>query len=169
LDSKSNNFSCLIIKNENEFSQISKQLTEIESLIKIIDEPTRKINQLSATRDPLAARYYYNFLFPYIESISTMLRVLLLRTDEMIQSKKDCQTLHTRIIKLMTKLTLQSYGMNNAKYLLWTAKLDLDGSRELLAHAGTKKDLFTLEMIDTLLKVIENFDRSFLPALPGYH
>jgi DNA-binding Lrp family transcriptional regulator len=160
---KPNNFSCLIIKDKNKFGLISEQLTKIEYIIKIMSEPTRKMIELRASKNPLTIGYDFNVLFPYIESISTLLRVALVRTNEKIQSKKDSQKLHTRIINLMMKLVLQSYDLKNAKELLLITKHDLTVAREVLSDPGTKNDLVSWETVDMVLKTIQDFEMVLLP------
>jgi hypothetical protein len=161
---KQNNFSWLVIKDQNEFSLISKQLTEIESVIKVAAEPVRKLFEASDLGNSIFYfSYNVNFLFPYLETVSTMLRVLLIRTDEMIQSKNDCQALHTRIINLMTQITLQAYDLDNAKKLLFVARTKLNYARDQLKDPGTKNDFISFEKVDKVIKTLDNFQAIFLP------
>jgi hypothetical protein len=163
IKAKQNNFSCLVIKNENDFILISKQLTEIESLIKVMSEPVRKLVELMARSNPSALLSNdVNFLYPYIETVLTMLEVLLLKTDQVIESKTDCQNLHIRIIDLITKLTFQVYNLDNAKNLLIITRDGLSAVRDDLADTGTKNGVISFGMVDRVIKMTDNFESAFL-------
>jgi hypothetical protein len=165
---RQNGFSCLVLKNKNEFKIISKQLTEIESVIKANAGPVHKLIEAGAANNIsrlFTIAYNAEFLFPYLETVSTTLRLLLKGTDQMIQSKNDRQTLHTRIIDLMTELILQAYDLNNAKNLLLITRTKLSKARKDLEDPGTKNNLISFETVDRALKMLDNFELNVLPLI----
>lgn len=163
---KEDDFSWLVIKNQNEFGLISKQLTEIESVIKANAESVHKLIEASVSNHPITlVSYSVNFLFPYLESVSTTLRMLLVGTDRMIHSKIDSQTLHTRIINLMIELTLQAYDLNNAKNLLFITRTKMTKARDELKNPGTKNDFVSFKTVDRVIKMLDNFESTILPLI----
>jgi hypothetical protein len=82
----------------------------------------------------------------------------------MIQSKNDRQALHTRIINLMTQITLQAYDLDNAKKLLFIARTKLNNARDQLKNNPDPKiDFVSFEEVDKLIKTLDSFEVTFLP------
>ena len=115
---KKNSFSRLVVRNTNEFTNLSQRLQNIEKTMTKMDKRMRRFNQFLATKNPAPASYKASFVIPYVNTIYTMLCVLQARVKESISSKEDSITLNNRIIDLMMKLSKQAYDVQNCRDLL---------------------------------------------------
>ncbi len=74
----------LIINNESEFNKIDEQISKMDGVIDMFSEPISKLNQLGSQGFPgniAAYKYKEVFVFPYIETIATMIHTLSLGED----------------------------------------------------------------------------------------
>lgn len=160
-----NSFHRLHANNQNEFNRIDLEITEIETIMDEMDEPLRKLSQISMRENELAdrANLRVNFHYPYRDSVGTILQILLLWTSTKIRSKNYSQILYTRIMKLMLKLTLQTFNLNDPTNLLdneINSLNQLKHSKTTVAFA--KKNTVNIGVASNLIKKIENFNRRFL-------
>lgn len=151
----------LVINDKNEFNQIDKELSEIESVIDGMWEPIHNQRVRILENEE---HMDISFQIPYKEAVETMLQVLLVRTNRKIQSKDDSQVLYSKITHLILKLALQFWNMNDSTtfHPLWF-KTDLNTMRQGLLRPGFEKSsAISVELLSNLIEKIENFEKQFL-------
>jgi hypothetical protein len=100
----------------------------------------------------------YEIEFKYRQSYSLMLQFLWDRTNDVIQSEKDKQTLHTMVVNLMMKMNRQFWGPRKFNEIF---KFFTYGPG-ILKHSLSKKISISKELIDKLNTTQEDFVRRFL-------
>ena len=167
---KPNNFSCLIVKDENEYTRIYQEITKIKIVIDAMDKPIEKLflqraewgtnsNTEEATRGALSLSILqYQIESVYRQSYSLMLQCLWERTNSVIQSEKDKQTLHTMIVNLMMKMNRQFWHPRQLKEIFKFFTYDPAISKWSLS----KKMGITKELIEKLNTTQEDFVKDFV-------
>ena len=159
---KKNSLSRLVVRNTNEFTNLSQRLQNIEKTMTKMDKRMRRFNQFLATKNPAAASYKASFVIPYVNTINTMLCVLQARVKESISSKEDSITLSNRIIDLMMKLSKQAYDVQNCRDLLQECRKNLTKGRKDFSDPGTTNAIIDVEGIDSILSLIDDFEKQIL-------
>lgn len=165
---KPNNFSCLVVRDDNEYTRIYQQIAKIKTVIDAMDEPvnnlflqriewTQKSKLKEADRVAQVLRVLHIQESMYRENYSLMLQVLWDRTNEVIQSDKDKQILHTRIVNLMLKMNRQFW---NGRQLKEIFRLSTYNS-EILKLPLSKQVGITKELIDKLNTTQQDFVNHF--------
>jgi hypothetical protein len=167
---KPNNFSCLIVKDENEYTRIYQEIIKIKTVIDGMNEPIEKLflqrvelGTNPETEEAIRGNHSLQNLqiqieFKYRQSYSLMLQFLWDRTNSEIQSEKDKQILHTMIVNLMMKMNKQFWGPRKFNEIFKFFTYDLEISKWSLS----KKIGITKEVIKKLNTTQEDFVRRFL-------
>lgn len=167
---KPNSFSCLVVKDDNEYTRIYQVITKIKMVIDAMDEPIKKLflqrsewGMNPTTKEAMRGAYPLQVLQSQVESkyrqsYTLMLQFLWDRTDNVIQSEKDKQDLHTRIVNLMMRINRQFWyprELNEIfKFYMY--------SPEVLKLSLSKKVGITKGLIDELNITQEDFVTHFL-------
>jgi hypothetical protein len=162
-----NSFHILVLNDDNIFNDIDKEVSEIENIIDIMDEPTRKMRQLYPHEFYIASQEFrylrVHFEFPYRYAFSIMLQVLLQRTSTMVHSENSSQILYTRIVKLMIKLSQQIFDMKDSTDILDSFMSNLEKLESSSSVGGyAKKYGINIKLRNNLRTTIENFKKRFL-------
>jgi hypothetical protein len=166
---KPNNFSCIVARDENEYTRIYEGITKIEAVIDAMDKPVEKLflqrvewvtnlETEEATHGVHALQILLHMESMYRQSYSLMLQFLWDRTNSEIKSEKDKQALHTLIVNLMMKINRQSWYPRKFKEIL---KLYTFGPG-IIESPLSKKMGVNNELIDKLITTKEDFVRRFL-------
>lgn len=161
----------LFINDNNAFNQISKKLVDIEKVINKMDKPVEKLflqrvewTEKSKTEEAARGVQALWALQSEIETkyrlgYRLMLELLWDRTNTLIHLEKDKQTVYTKIIHLLVKI---SYQFWNYRRLDQIFKF-LPFSAEVLNLSLSKKVGITKELIDQLNITQADFTKGFLP------
>jgi hypothetical protein len=167
---KPNNFSCLIVKDENEYTRIYQEITKIKTVIDAMDKPIEKLflqraewgtnsSTEEATRGAsLLQNLQIQIESKYRQSYSLMIQFLWDRTNDIIQSEKDKQTLHTMIVNLMIKMNRQFWHPRQLKEIFKFFNFD----PSIIKWTLSKKMGINKELIEKLNTTQEDFVRRFL-------
>jgi hypothetical protein len=167
---KPNNFSCLIVKDENEYTRIYQEITKIKTVIDAMDKPIEKLflqraewgtnsSTEEATRGAsLLQNLQIQIESKYRQSYSLMIQFLWDRTNDIIQSEKDKQTLHTMIVNLMIKMNRQFWHPRQLKEIFKFFNFD----PSIIKWTLSKKMGINKERIEKLNTTQEDFVRRFL-------
>jgi hypothetical protein len=167
---KPNNFSCLVARDENEYTRIYQEITKIKAVIDTMDKPIEKLflqraewgtnsSTEEATRGaPGLQNLQIQIESKYRQSYSLMLQFLWYRTNDIIQSEKDKQTLHTMIVNLMMKMNRQFWHPRQLNEIFKFFTFDPG----ILKPTLSKKMGITKELIEKLNATQEDFVRRFL-------
>ena len=167
---KPNNFSCLVARDENEYTRIYQQITKIKTVIDAMDNPIEKLflqrvewgtnsETEEATRGaPSLSILLYQVESMYRQSYSLMLQCLWDRTNSKIKSEKDKQALHTRIVNLMMKMNKQIWHPRQLNEIFKFFTFDPG----IIKWALSKKMGINKELIEKLNSTQEDFVRRFL-------
>lgn len=167
---KPNNFSCLIVKDENEYTRIYQEITKIKAIIDAMDKPIEKLflqraewgtnsSTEEATRGVQSLQILqYQIESKYRQSFSLMLQFLWDRTNSVIESEKDKQSLHTVIVNLMMKMNRQFWHPRQLNEIFKFFIYDPGISKLSLSE----KMGVTIELIEKLNTTQEDFVRRFL-------
>jgi hypothetical protein len=158
-----NSFHRLYVNEKTQFNMIYWQLIQIEAIIDSTQQtvPLHQVSNLKVIKifdDPSIILFNFDSK-SYIETVSTMLRVLLIWTYNEKMLEADKQLLYQKITKLMLKLNVQSYSLQNAKKSLAQNKYKLRLKRQGLPRLLTSdKAILEIKQVDNLIKVIEDFE-----------
>lgn len=153
-DKPNSQYHHLIVNDKNEFIKIDKALFEIDGIIDLMREPLLNIYKFKSD---------ITFPHPYKKTVETMLQVLLVRTNRLIHSKDDAQTLYTRITELLLKLILQFWNMSDSKtFHPDSFTFDLNSTKSQLLEPNPNRSALSVELRSNLIKKIENFEKLFL-------
>ena len=167
---KPNNFSCLVARDENEYTRIYQEITKIKTVIDAMDKPIEKLllqraewGMNSSTEEATSGVQglqiiQYQIESKYRQSYSLMLQFLWDRTNSEIKSEKDKQTLHTLIVNLMMKINRQFWYPRQLNEIL---KLYTFGPG-IIESPLSKKIGINKELIEKLNKTREDFVRDYL-------
>ena len=165
---KQNNFSCLVVRDTNEYSSMFSELKKIESLIDSVDKIMNIIYQIKEVEMSDEDRYglaelRLSFLYPFNDTVRTILQVLLMRVSNRIKSTTDLQFLNTKIIRLMLRLTLQFYNLTKPKDLLNhdINQIKLAKQSKNVMNFAKKRHL-DIRIFDDTTERIKNFEIVFL-------
>jgi hypothetical protein len=157
----------LVINQEDEFNKIYNCLSEIESIMYVMQEPLKKISRLyypkgmSEEEKSQARKLEINFKVPYKEAINVMLQELLARVNDKIHSQKDKEILYARIFDFSRILTLQFWPAG----VKVTQQLDsLVSTRLMLVKPSALSEAknINVDLANKLIETIENFKKEFL-------
>jgi hypothetical protein len=167
---KPNNFSCLVARNENEYTRIYQKITKIKAVIDVMDKPIEKMflqrvewgtnpeAEEAIRGGPSLQNLQIQIEFKYRQSYSLMLQFLWDRINSVIQSEKDKQILHTMIVNLMMKMNRQFWGPRKFNEIFKFFTYDLEISKWSLS----KKIGITKEVIEKLNRTQEDFVEGFV-------
>ena len=166
---KPNNFSCIVARDENEYTRIYQVVLKIKKVIDAMDEPIEKLflqgaewasnsSTQEATRGlPVLKDLQDDIQSRYRKKYDLMLQYLWNRTNSVIQSEKDKQALHTLIVNLMMKINEQFWRHRPLKEIF---KL-LAYKPEMTKPSLWKKMGITKELLHELNAPSEDFVRLF--------
>ena len=169
IKSKPNNFSCIVARDENEYTRIYQIIVKIKVVIEAMDKPIEKLflqgaewasnsTTEEATRGlPVLQNLQIQLESGYRQRYGLMLQFLWDRTNTAIQSEKDKQNLHTMIVNLMMKINDQFRRHRPLKEIFKF----LNYKPEILKPALWKKMGITKELMDELNAPPEDFVRLF--------
>lgn len=163
-----NRFHSLYLNDRNEFNRIDREISEIDSIIKEMDKPMDRLFQISTTdlkKDQFSdkANLHLYFHYPYRDSVSTILQLLLLWTSTKIKSRSYSQLLYASIIKLMLKLTLQTFNLRDPKALLENDITALNYLKQVKSTvAFAEKKGINIKVGDNLIAKMKFFEKQFL-------
>jgi hypothetical protein len=153
---KSSGFHELHASNKNQFNLISLELSQIKRIIDLMHEP----NELLKSRLDQS----------YIDTISVMLRFLVLQTTDWKMSSHDEQLLHTTISKLMLKLNLSAYNVPQAARVLRNRRRELNTIRgELPNESWAKGNVMNFKLLDELISKSEEYERKMIAKVEEYN
>ncbi len=159
-----NSFHQLYYGDKNEFNLIDKDLDEIENIVNMMDENLLKIDDKSNNIDKkllTAPGPFSDLAFFYLESMYTILRHLLVITQDKVSSNKDSHLLYTKIIRLLLKVNKQQRPrfLRDDKMLLenYSNSLLEIKIRWGLLKRYDRHNILDNRLIDALLKKIDNF------------
>lgn len=171
-----NSFHRLYVNDKTQFNMIYQQLIQIEAIVDSM-QSTMPLHQVSNVKvikiidDPSIILLNFDSK-SYNETFSTMLRVLLIWTYNEKMLEADKQLLYQKITKVMLKLNVQSYSLQNAKkslaqnkYKLRLKRQELPGLQHLIT---SDKAILEIKQVDNLIKVIEDFE-SIIANLQALH
>lgn len=169
IKAKPNNFSCIVARDENEYTRIYQEITKIKSVIDAMDKPVEKLflqrvewvtnlETEEATHGVYALQILLHMESMYRQCYSLMLQFLWELTNSEIKSEKDKQALHTLIVNLMMKINRQSWYPRKFKEVL---KLYTFGTG-IIESPLSKKMGVNKELTDKLITTKEDFVRRFL-------
>jgi hypothetical protein len=148
------------INHENQFIRINQMLSEIEKCIVKMNAPMRKIIEL---KDSVAVvtGYKVSTMYPYIESVKSILWHLLELVNYAKFSKEDSQQLHVRIIELIVKMRNQYYDFYNAEEII--KNVITDNTNTLIkSRDGFKNNICSVKTYDCLITLNKKFEKEFL-------
>lgn len=148
----------LIVNEDNEFNQIDKELSEIESIINVMRKPVQDYFKNRS-------EFEIDFPVPYKEAVEAMLQVLLVSTNKLIHSKDDAQMLYTKITELLLKLSMQFWNSYTGT-LNPNIKKDLNTMKGGLSNPNSPKSVVIVELLSNLIEKIENFEKLFRVIQP---
>lgn len=131
----------LYFNHEREYNKINESLSEIDCILYELDDNSRIIrekyqewDETGNCDDDLSSlislyEWYYE---PLLESIETMLRILLFMTYKEIHVEIYSQALYTKIIEIMIKTTEQSRRLSKEIRYLFSTINNLQGLRSLI-------------------------------------
>ena len=167
---KPNNFSCLVARDENEYTRIYQEIIKIKIVIDAMDEPIEKLflqraewgtnsSTEEATRGaPVLQNLQIQIESKYRQSYGLILWFLWDRTNSVIQSEKDKQTLHTLIVNLMMKMNKQFWHPRQLNEIFKFFTYDPG----LLKLSLSKKMGINKQLIEKLNTTQEDFVKHFL-------
>jgi hypothetical protein len=146
------------------FDRINKQLYFIETQIIIFERPLLNIAELQdkgGVNRLAASAFAQKFVFPFRDSMFTMLFELLKLSDTDDVGKEDSLILHTKILLLIAKVTREPYYSLNHKEILARNKNLLNHFIQELSEPGTDSAGFRVESLKTLVKNLDKFEEQF--------
>ena len=153
----------LFVNDRTRFARVDKTLHKIDEQIDSFDGLIAWLNQMGSKKFPLDVQAYKwkeIFVFPYIEMLATMLRVLYMKESGI--SNVDSQTLHDRNITLFKKLTLQTIAMNNEKEVLNNCRKKFQTALDYISSNSPLNQFLHPITFKKLIKMSENFEQEFL-------
>lgn len=155
----------LRVNDKKEYQRVVKSLSKIDTFIDLFNDPISALNQMG-TQQPfyIQAQAYHGkelFIFPYIEMLATMLRVLYMKETGI--SKVDSEALHSRNIKLFKKLTLQTIAMKNENQVLANCRKRFQEALDhISSNPGLYGEIFNPILLQNIIKMSEEFERDYL-------
>jgi hypothetical protein len=163
----------------NKFKIISNQLAEINKIMDLMDEPIRRINKHQipvARNDKEFLKWLDNvnekptnlddlhshFFYPYQEVIIMMLRLLFVRISSTAISEIDANTLRTKILRLMNRITTQIYNIDREKDYLNFAIMELKSFQLSTTKTFAKNNKIDIGLRPQIVQIIESFKKNFL-------
>ncbi len=153
----------LCVTDRTTFAKIDKMLQKIEEEIDSFDNPVSKINDMALQKLLIPQAFFLKqkFVFPYIETIATILRVLYMKETGI--SKVDAQALHEKNIRLFRKLTLQTIAMKTEKDILANCRRLFQEALDFMSDSPQLSEyLFDRITFKKLIKISEDFEKEHL-------
>ena len=172
----------LRINTKNEYNRISEELSKIEKIVDVMQDPVDRILKLRGEEDDTnynlpEFRILRNldFVQEYYNSMDNMLDVLLCHTTIKVHSEKEAWSLYTRIIKLKAKVNehIRMFFKDGFGWLLLNYKSNLDNTlHELKGFHLTQADFdfakecgIKINLVGDLIEKIETFKKEFLEKI----
>ncbi len=149
----------LYINDDDEFNKISQLLSEIEIFVQIMEGPSRKFIQIATAQHPEG--FFHFIMFAYQGQIKQILRILLVRTSELVLPEKDSQMLYTRLAKLEIKIDLQGWAPEERGLTQMFKAFDSEEVKFIKSTPGLKKIGVDDKLIDNLVTIVESFKKWF--------
>ncbi len=173
-------FHRFIINENNEFNRITEKLSQIESLLNLIEKMQNLIKEKRLQKHPLdknTDESQFVFEQAFSHTVNTMLITLLTGTNNLIRSENDAKILYSKNIELLDKLNhiinpLPTYKTLELKIFkeMKTSKLNFDKkikskvpiSQSEIKHQieslETEKDILNMqvEISDNLVKTLKD-------------
>jgi arginine repressor len=163
----------LTINDENEFNLISEKLSEIENIISdmtdnlmVVYKAQKNTDTKNLPRnrmDELAAR----FTNPFLASINTILRILLVRVHHNVIDEEYANSLYTKIVNLMLKVDKYMIYLKPINVLeTWIRSMrdlstDLSTGQDHYLHTFAKNNSIDLSLAKPISDKIQNFKEFF--------
>ena len=156
---KANGFHRYYRSNKNDFAFLYGELLKIKHIIAAMFQSVRKLRQKN---NPLELDV--RFIDSYVQTVSTMLNILLIQIFFTKFSNADSQVLYTMFLRVLVKLNMQ---LNNlGRVSLHTGRWNLERvMKELSRTATSKMSVLDIRVLSDLGKEIDHFDKDVVPAV----